>query len=404
MSFRRGSVGRVFAPLIIFMEKKILYFITKSNFGGAQRYVYDLATAMPKDSYKVTVLMGGKGLLKEKLESEGVRTITLPQLERDIHVWNDIKTFFALIQLLRKERPDIIHLNSSKAGILGALATRLCNLSKVKGQRSKVIFTAHGWAFNENRPSLEKLFFLLLHWKTILFSHRTIMVSETTKKQVAFLPFIRKKIIVIPNSIKKPTFETRESARSFLASRSEGLRFGSERLWIGSIAELHTTKGLSYAISALALLKERIPNVAYVIVGEGEERQNLEQEIKRHGLEKNVFLAGFIENAARYLSAFDIFLLPSLSEASPYAPLEAGYAKLPIVASKVGGIPELITNKKSGILVEARDSHVIAESIGELASHPQLQKKYGEELCRFIEKNLPFEAMIQKTIEIYTTI
>src|SRR3989344_4607394 len=105
MSFRRGSVGRGFASLIIFMAKKILYFITKSNFGGAQRYVYDLATAMPKDSYKVTVLMGGKGLLKEKLESEGVRTITLPQLERDIHVWNDIKTFFALIQLLRKERP-----------------------------------------------------------------------------------------------------------------------------------------------------------------------------------------------------------------------------------------------------------------------------------------------------------
>ena len=114
-----------------FMTKKILYIITKSNWGGAQRYVYELATSLPKNSFDAAVLMGGSGSLKERLDLCGIRTITIPELEKEVNIFKDIKTFFALIALLNKEKPDIIHLNSSKAGILGALAGRVVGIRKI---------------------------------------------------------------------------------------------------------------------------------------------------------------------------------------------------------------------------------------------------------------------------------
>src|SRR3989344_1038967 len=103
---------------------KILYCITKSNWGGAQRYVYDLATHLPAE-FEAAVVLGGDGALKTRLEIAGIPTIPLSRLERDIHIRGDIKTFFELLGIFRRERPDIIHLNSSKMGILGTLAARI---------------------------------------------------------------------------------------------------------------------------------------------------------------------------------------------------------------------------------------------------------------------------------------
>jgi uroporphyrinogen-III synthase len=111
-------------------KKKILYVITKSNYGGAQRYVYELATGLPKDTFDVVVAFGGNGLLKEKLESAGMRTRTIENFERDIHFFKEFKAYKELKKIIQEEAPDIVHLNSSKAAALGAYAARACGIKK----------------------------------------------------------------------------------------------------------------------------------------------------------------------------------------------------------------------------------------------------------------------------------
>ncbi len=381
------------------MQKKILYVITKSNFGGAQRYVYDLACSLNKEEFDVSVVQGGEGLLKEKLHSCGVKTIILPYFKRDIHIWNDIKTFFALVTIFKKERPDIIHLNSSKAGILGTLAGRITRVPRI-------IFTAHGWAFNEARPYWQKTILFVAHCLTVLLSHATIAVSEKTKKQIGHALWLQNKIHVVRNGIAQSRYLEKEAARTYFASKDGVLtnRFQKEKnlLWIGAISELHKTKGLIYAFEAIKNLREiGKRNIVFLVCGEGEEKERLTKAIKRFGLKNHVFLLGFVENASRHMKAFDIFLLPSISEGLPYTILEAGYAELPVIASAVGGIPEIIEDKKSGLLVKPKNSADISAALDVLLQGGDLRLKFGKNLFTRVQQQFSFETMRNKTLSLY---
>ena len=373
---------------------KILYVITKSNFGGAQRYVFDLATTMPRDQFDVAVVAGGTGALLGKLESASVRTLSLPFLGRDISALADLRTIFALVRIFRNEKPHIIHTNSSKAGILGAVAGRLYRASLLfsRTEKPRIIFTAHGWAFDENRSAIAKLILKAIYWTTLLLSHKTIAVSEAVRSKVSLLPFVQKKITVIKNGIAPIDFLSREDARTFFQERA-ARPLPAEGMLVGTIAELHPIKGLRYAIEAVALLKDRGTRITYIIIGEGEERAALETLIKEKKLEGSVFLVGHINNAAQYLKTFDIFLLPSLSEGLPYVILEAGLAGIPVVATRVGGIPEIIEDEASGILVSPRSSTEISEALIRQMGHEKLQSVTPE--------NFSLSRMSERTLTLY---
>ncbi|MCX6712630.1 MAG: glycosyltransferase, partial [Candidatus Vogelbacteria bacterium] len=194
-------------------KSKLFYLITKgSPFGGAQSYVLDLASSLPKDRFEPAVIMGEGGELEKKLRAENIVSYQLPSLGRDIGWQSDWKAFWALVKFLKKERPDIIHLNSSKAGFLGALAARLAHVPKI-------IFTAHNWAFNENRPWWQKASFRFAHWLTIILCHEVITVSEKTGSQVANWPGIKGKIHLIHNGLRPIDFLSRSEARAELAKK-----------------------------------------------------------------------------------------------------------------------------------------------------------------------------------------
>lgn len=373
-------------------RQKVLFVITKGNFGGAQRYVYDLATGIPQDQFEVVVAMGAGNTLTEKLAESHMRTISIPSLKRDVGLFSDISAFFSLWSVIRKEKPDVVHLNSSKVGILGVTIVRLNNLFSKK---TKAIFTAHGWAFNEDRSALSKLIIMKLHWWTVLLSHKTIAVSHRTADQIAHLPFMKKKITVIYNGIAPFETVSQSEARSTLAGNAV------ERIWIGTIAELHKIKGLDLLITAFAPLVEQYANVALVIVGAGSEEKNLKDLCTRRGLEQKVHFAGFKKDARNYLSAFDIFALPSRSEAFPYAPLEAGIARLPVVASWAGGIPEIIENTVSGMLVDPTNTTKLTSALDELIAQKDLRIRLREALHTKVIADFTLEKMIANTIKLY---
>jgi glycosyltransferase involved in cell wall biosynthesis len=377
-------------------QKKVLLVITKSVWGGAGRHVFDLATSLQKNGWNITVILGGRGPLALKLEQEKVPLIHLPKLNRDVRILNDIQTFSLLVRIFWKEKPAIVHTHSSKAGSLGNLAARLTRVPKI-------IFTAHGWSSTEEwRPRYTRFVIRLVHLLTIATSHATIAVSKKTKDEIHAPEHLSKKIIIIPNAITPPLFLEKSVAREKLLPHIE---FTSTTSWIGSIAELHKNKGLTYLVTAIE--KIRSLSAVLVIIGNGEEKERLEKQIKDLRLENRVFLVGFVENAASYLKAFDIFVLPSTKEGLPYVLIEAGFAGLPVLASDVGGISEIIEGGKNGFLSPAKDPDALATLLRafiEKRLPPAfLPKKLALQLEKNVREKYTLDSMIKKISTLYTS-
>ena len=370
------------------MATRILYVITKANWGGAQRYVYDLATAAASRGEEVAVAYGGHGRLAEELEAAGVPTFPIARLTRDVGAWGEFRAFFAFLGLFWRFRPDVVHLNSSKAGALGALAARIASVPHI-------VFTAHGWAFNESRPWWQRVLLFKLSVLMVWLSDRTICVSEQLRRDLRFVPFTRKKIVVVRNGITCTALLSREEARAKIAPHSIG------KYWIGMVSELHPTKRVDDAICAMKKMVESHPEAMLVVLGEGEERHRLDDLVRDLHLRHHVFFAGFRENAASLLPAFDLLLHSSQSEGLPYTLLEAGCASLPVVATRVGGIPEVIEHEKSGLLVPPRAPEELARAVISLIENPARAKELGKNLYEKISREFVLQDMVLTTLAEY---
>lgn len=333
-------------------RKKVLFLITKGNFGGAQRYVYDLATNLPKDKFDTVVVYGGgANELHEMLTQANVRDVAIPELVRDVamlegsfsainpiaiakSVVREVHALIALVRLLQKEKPHVLHLNSSKAGGIGALAGRLAGVPRI-------IYTAHGWPFWEERPVLVRAIITFLSWCTVMFSHVTICISEHDAAYMRRFPLTRSHIRVVRNGLRTYEPKERREARRTLFSE-EITRAHGDDIWVVTIAELTKNKNILGGLAAIKKYNtDATKKIFYSVLGAGEEESAIREYIARENLEHNVRLLGFVDDAATYLAAFEMFFLPSKKEGVPYVLYEAKRAGLPVVASPVGGIPEI---------------------------------------------------------------
>lgn len=373
---------------------KILYCVTKSVWGGAQKYILEMASALPKDDFDVAVAVGGNGILIDKLKEKGIRTIPIPSIDRDIEFFKEFKSFKEILDIFKKEKPDIVHLNSSKMGGIGALAGRIAGVKKI-------IFTAHGWPVNESRNIVSKTLIWFASYLSALLATDVIVIDEQDFKQARQFPFCKNKITLIHNGIKPFEFLTRDEARKILTEKIGQNPFKGKIL-VGTTAELHNNKGLKYGIEAISMFPWHIQQkICWVIIGEGEERKNLELLIRQRHLEDKVFLAGFIDDAKKYLAAFDIFMFPSLKEGLPYALLEAGFASLPIITTKVGGIPDIIGDEKSEFLVEPKKAGELARVLSELVENKKIRDSLSKKNRENILAKFTFENMFNKTLKLY---
>ncbi|MBC7767125.1 glycosyltransferase family 4 protein [Arenimonas sp.] len=371
--------------------RKILYCITKGNFGGAQRYVYDLATNLNKVDYEIVVLCGEGEVLPKKLEDSHIRVVRLKSMKRDMSFLNELKSFMELYKIFKQEKPDVIHLNSSKMGGSGAFIGRLAGIKKI-------IFTAHGFAFNEERSFISKKILLFFHWVTILLTDTTIIVSDKTMKDIDYLPFMKDKLVKIYNGIDTGLdYFDQEKARSEIVIRDKNINIENKTVLL-SIGELHKNKGYDLFIPALKKLEK---DFVYFIIGDGEERNNLYNLIESNGLRNKVFLLGRIENAYQYIKAADIFVLPSRTEAFPYVLLESGLAGACVLASNVGGISEVIEDDYNGILFDVNNEEDMVHKVNMLMESRELRKTFGNRVRDKVMKQFSLERMVDGTGGVY---
>lgn len=384
------------------MEKKekILYVITKSNWGGAQKYVFDLSTSLPKDRFDAVVALGGNGALFEKLAQSDVRTISISGLGRDINLFSDIASFFRIVSIIRKEKPEVVHLNSSKIGGLGALAARLCGVKRI-------VFTCHGWAFNEERGLLSLWLIRIVSWLTVVFSHLTITVSHRDTVDGEKMPGSKNKIRLVHNGVKTPEFKPRKEARARIVdiAKTQGVDISDTDFLLGAVGELHKNKGYEYLLEAFSLASAGSGLTSkLVIVGEGEERAAIESLRTKLGLEKSVALAGFLKEAPTYLKAFDALCLSSIKEGLPYVIIESGFASLPTIASNVGGVKEIIDDMRSGILVQTRKPKDLSQAITLVREDKEKAASFGSSLREKVEQEFSLSHMVSETIKAYESL
>ncbi len=378
-------------------KKKILFFITKSNWGGAQRYVFDLATHLDKSKYDVSVALGGHGPLGDKLRAEGIEIIHIPYLERNISPLKELKVVAQFARVIRRKKPDIVHLNSSKAAGIGAIVGRILRVPKI-------IFTLHGLALNERRPGWQKFIIKWIYAVIAVLSHHTIAVSEALATQLRKeVPFISKRIITIHNGIAHYETLTKTDARALLGKHlGKELDLQIASFVIGTIGELHPIKGHQFLLEGFkeATYQSALP-IYLFIVGDGEEKEKIAELIKEMKLERRVFMCGHIDDAGKVMKGFDIFILPSISEGLPYVVIESGHAAIPTIASRTGGIPEIITDHESGLLITPRSAEEITKSIIEIIYNPELRKQLGSNLHKKVSSEFSLDQMLEKTLKLY---
>ncbi len=373
--------------------KKILYIITKSNFGGAQKYVFELAVAAKSQGHEVAVACGGTGtrnaelgLLASKLTADGVRVIPIRHFMRDVSIGKDLAAFTSIWRLLREERPDILHVTSSKAGGIGAVAGRLTKVPKI-------IFTSHGLTIDETwRPFWQRCIIYLGTWFTMKNAHHSIMISTETYERARRMPGMKSKVVLIKNGIGPVDFKTKEEARLEL-----GLHIQDGHFLIGGIGELHQNKNWLAAIYAVTNLPAHLH---LAIIGSGEEYESLKQHAEKFGVGHRVHLLGYIGDADCYIRAFDIFLLPSKKEGLPYVLLEAGLAGLPVVASDLPGNHDIIESGVTGFLIEPTP-RIIATSIEMLMRDEGMRRRFGAALQEKVMGTFSIRTMVEATFELY---
>jgi len=354
----------------IVKRKKILFIVTQSEMGGAQRYVFEVAKNLDREQYEVLVAAGqGDGELFKKLENTQVQPVYLKRMKRTPWPWQIILAVWEIRDLLKKERPDVLFLCSTTAGLLGSIAGFLYKLNP-KRYTLKTIYRIGGWAFRDPRAFWQNWLILLAEKLTAPLKDKIIVNSEIDQKiALKYKIAPEKKLIKIYNGIDINSLEflSREQAQHLLISDFNSLlKSEINKPWIGCVANFYKTKGLEYLIEGFARSDLR-GRSDLLIIGDGKQRPELESLIKKYNLENKVILAGRIPDAYKYLKAFDIFVLPSLKEGFPWIILEAMAAEIPIVATKVGAIPEILNEE---FLVEPKDWQSLAKKISWMLEHP----------------------------------
>lgn len=388
--------------------KKVLYIITKTNFGGAQKYVRDMALNLARSGNYDVFLAVGEGPESKwlgELRSAGVNIIRLKHVRRNLSPWHDFMSGYELYNLFQDIRPDVIHLNSSKVGATGSTMGKIYN--RLENKKTKIIYTVHGLVLKERLTLWRKTYYWLAEWLGSRFKDVLIAVSENDKQALLDWKIAAEgKIKVIHNGINFDglNFLERTEARQKL-SQLVNYNIGPA-LIIGTVAGYYRNKGLGHLIKAADQVVKSLPaeydkaKIKFLLIGSGPEKEYLQKKINRYKLKSNVTLLSIEENAAQYLKAFDMFALPSVKEGLPYTLIEARAAGLPIIASNVGGVPEIIEHQKTGLLVKPGDYQMLSKTISDMLKDENQRKALGKNASVDLEK-FSIKQMIRKTAELY---
>jgi len=360
----------------------ILHLITELNIGGAEKVVAQIAAHLSKDRYNTLVsCLYDPGLVADEIVKNGIQVVDLGTRSK----W-DVRAAYQLFRLLRRENIQILHSHLFHANLLGRIAGKMAGVPIIISTRHSVAIGGKGRE-------------LINRWTTG-WSDVTIAVSEQVRDaEMRWTGLGPGRLVTIYNGIDTERFRSLDPKEAD-AFRHE-FQIDQDAPLIGIIARFHREKGHSILIDASPGILDRFPKAKILLVGEGDTRAAIEEEVHTLGLSDSIMFAGIRQDIPRVLSALDLFVLPSLWEGMPIVILEAMAAGLPVVATRVGGIPEVVEDGVTGLLVPPRDPEALAEAIIALLQDRKRAEAMGRAGRKRVEKHFSAERMVHQTEALY---
>ena len=368
----------------------LLYVVTKLELGGAQKHLLDLITYLDKRRYNIFLFTASEGLLvQDALSIEGLTLKCSRFLERPINPLKDALALIEIYRFIKRNKIDVVHTHSSKAGILGRLAARLA--------RTRIILhTVHGWSFHDYQPIVGRNFYIWLERLCGKFTDKLIVVSNHDRqKGLENRIGDEKKYALIRYGINSLEFGLKDQ------NIRRGWGINSNDLVVGMVSCFKPQKSPGDFIKLAYSVHKNLPDVKFILVGDGILRKAIERLIYKLNLGKQVVLTGWRRDMPRILSMMDVFVLTSLWEGLPISALEAMAASLPVVATHTGGISEVISEAKTGFLVQPRRIDKMAEKVSSLLKDENLRSQIGRNAKGSLGQDYTVRGMVRYTDNLY---
>jgi glycosyltransferase involved in cell wall biosynthesis len=356
---------------------KVLRVIARLNMGGPALHVAYLTEGLAGRGYDTTLIAGslarGEDSMAFVAEGRGVEVVKIDELHREISPLRDLVAVFRLARLIRAERPQILHTHTAKAGAIGRLAA----MAAGPDGPPIVVHTFHGHVLHGYFDPLRTQVFRLLERFLARRSTALIAVSPQVRDDLVALHVApAQKFTVVRLGIELDERVAIDEEMRAEARRVMGIP--PERFAVGWVGRMTGVKRTDDVVRAFAALRARGVDACLCIVGDGPDRDQVERRAHELGVIRDCLFLGYQEDVARFFAVFDAFVLSSVNEGTPVVAIEALAAARPVVATRVGGVPDVVTDGVDGFLVEPGDVEALAERLERLATDPELRRTMGE--------------------------
>lgn len=374
---------------------KIVHLITRLDAGGSAESTFLLARKCRRRGHDAAIWAGTGFDLPRDIEKEaaeaGVPILFLPSLTRSIRPWKDLRALFDLTRRLRREKPDLVHTHTSKAGFLGRLAARLAGVPVV-------VHTPHGHVFYGYFGPLKTAFYIGLERLAARWSDAIVPLTQRGAEEHLERRIGKKEqYCPIPDGID---FSLLGEEAGLRREKRRRLGIPESATVIGAPGRFVPIKGFDLAVAAAFQVLREKPEVYFYLAGVGPLREKLERQVQKQGLGKKILFDDFQEVRGP-LHLLDIFLLPSRNEGLSRTLLQAMALKKGIVACAVGGVPDAIRDGETGRLVPPDDPAALARAILDLLEHPDQMKRMGEKAAAEVRRRFTLQGMVDQYEALY---
>ena len=377
------------------MTARRVAFVVRASRGGMSRHVLDLVTRLPRDRYEPAAVLAPEDQhMRAGLAALGVEFVPVPMADR-VDPLADVSTVRELRRELDRIAPDLVHMHSNKAALLGMRALRHATPTPAS------VFTAH------NVPSFEKASRLrrALGRRALAGIGRSVDRTIAVSFALATLliedaGFDAGRVDVVHNGVDADAIAAAVAGADRVALRA-AQHIPAEAFVLGTLGRLVPDKGVDVLLRAAASLVDRHPELRVVIAGDGPDEKRLRTLAGDLGISHRVLFAGFVEDPCPWLSMMDVFVLPTRLEAFGLAALEAMAAGLPVVASDVGGVPEVVSDDVNGMLVPPGDAAALADTIGWLIIDSEPRERLSAQAPVTAREHFSLTRMAEETAAVY---
>ncbi len=379
--------------------RKIVRIIARLNIGGPAIHTILLTSELNKRGYHDVLVCGrtgnSEGDMQYLAEDKGVKPVVVDELGREISFYKDMKAFFRIFSIIRRERPTIVHTHTAKAGALGRLAALMAGVP-VR------IHTFHGHIFDGYFSPFKAKVFLYIERFLGNFTDKVIVVSEHVKEEIVNnLKVVRNdKCVVIPLGLELGNFLKNDSLKGNFRKK---IGIGEDTLLVGIIGRLVPIKNHGMFLNVAKTIKamQKDLKIRFIIVGDGELREELRAMAKRLGIDKDVLFTGWVKGLAEVYADLDVVALTSLNEGTPLSLIEAMASARPVIATDVGGVKDIVIDGENGFLAKNNDVEDFSNKLLNLLKDRENRSRLGAFGREFVRQRYHKDRLVNDIENLY---